>query len=108
MFPFPQQTSTQEGVKYALSVQLVHTLLMPFLAAGTDNAAVTCVSISSDQRRLLTGDSRGRVFAWCLPDASGKTNEHWLKDSLAAGCMGPVNLLCVCVCVCMCWIMRLP
>ena len=81
-----------EGVRFLLVIQPLHLLVPPSLTqASADAAPVTCLVVSNDQRRLLSGDARGRVFAWCLPDASGKTNEHWLKDSLAAACMGPVR-----------------
>lgn len=73
---------------WRLSIQPVHTLVLPPDAAG-DSPGVTALSVSPDQRRLFSGDMRGRVFAWALPDTSGRSNEHWVKDSVALACMGP-------------------
>lgn len=72
---------------FSLALQLAHTLVVT-AASGIDTTPVSCVALSSDQRRLYSGDWRGRVFLWCLPDAAGK--DHWIKDSLASACMGPV------------------
>eukprot|EP00047_Mylnosiga_fluctuans_P023839 m.147022 g.147022 ORF g.147022 m.147022 type:complete len:3132 (+) comp9701_c0_seq1:40-9435(+) len=75
--------------KLTMVLVLAHTLMLPSTPGnGPENPAITSLSVSSDLRRLFTGDARGRVFAWCLPDASGRTNEHWLKDSAAPACMG--------------------
>ncbi len=75
-----------------MALNAAHTLVIPPSPGVLESPSITCVSLSNDQRRLFSGDARGRVFAWCLPDASGKTNEHWLKDSVTAACMGTVRV----------------
>ncbi len=79
----------QEGA-YRRVLAPLHNPLAIMSPTGVDSTPITCVAIAADQRRLLSGDARGRVHAWCLPDAAGK--DHWMKDSHAAACMGPVGI----------------
>ncbi|KXS11307.1 beach-domain-containing protein [Gonapodya prolifera JEL478] len=65
--------------------------LLRSLEYKVDSAPITCVSPSLSRRYLLSGDAKGRLFAWTLADGSG-TEVHWLPNSeVCLGC-GPLNV----------------
>lgn len=68
--------------------QLRQCVILPTHSQLLDPAPVTVVRLSSDHRKLCVGDVRGRVYQWVPPDATGKTVEHWVKDSMTSTCMG--------------------
>ena len=49
-------------------------------------AAVRCLRVSRDQRRLILGDELGRVYSWSIPDATGASGDHWERDDLISVC----------------------
>lgn len=52
-----------------------------------EQASVTALSISKDNKTVYVGDSRGRVFSWICIDNPGKSKaEHWVKDEIVEAC----------------------
>lgn len=52
-----------------------------------EQASVTAISISKDNKTIYVGDSRGRVYSWiCVDNPSKPKAEHWVKDDIVEQC----------------------
>lgn len=54
-------------------------------------AAITCLSLAKDHRTVFVGDARGRVYSWCVSDATNNAknmSDHWVKDENVSNCNG--------------------
>lgn len=68
---------------------LKHKLTMHTAFSRADNidpASITALAITKDHRKVLVGDSRGRIFSWSVSDTVGRIADHWVKDDVADKC----------------------
>jgi WD40 repeat protein len=77
-------TSTNvKQTQMIVSGKLVRDLTLRARKIG-HHTAVTALSLSADQQRLLSGDAQGVVLSWELPQ-DGIT-DHWIRDNDVEAC----------------------
>eukprot|EP00731_Ephydatia_muelleri_P004875 Em0002g1051a len=81
---------TVKTPKWFRKLSQVHTLTMHTAYERKYNespAGVTALCIARDHRKLVVGDSNGRVYPWTVSESVGGLMEHWLRDEAVDSCM---------------------
>eukprot|EP00731_Ephydatia_muelleri_P004878 Em0002g1054a len=80
----------KKAPKWFRKLSQVHTLTMHTAFERKDNespAGVMALCIARDHRKLVVGDSNGRVYPWTVSESVGGLMEHWLRDEAVDSCM---------------------
>ncbi|CAG0901428.1 unnamed protein product [Cyprideis torosa] len=90
-----RDSKLREGFRWEPRLSFRGKLTMHTAYGRRDNAepaSITALAVSRDHRCVYVGDSRGRVFSWCVYDQAQRPGaswaDHWVRNEMADACCG--------------------